>query len=149
SPSVVPERAVAVTCTIYLGSHEPAWLPRLTTPLFISRRRIARRKALPRALGRWALDSGGFTELNMHGRWETSAKQYAAEVRRWSTEIGGLDWAAAQDWMCEPFVLKKTGSTVLEHQRRTVDNYSELMSLAPDLPWCPVLQGWVPGDYFD
>jgi hypothetical protein len=27
------------------------------------------------------------------------------------------------DWMCEPFMLAKTGLSVREHQQRTVTNY--------------------------
>lgn len=90
---------------IYLGTHQPQWLARLSVPLFVSRRTLAGRKSLPRALGRWALDSGGFSELQMFGRWETTPEQYVAEVRRFMKEIGNLDWAAIQDWMCEPQVI--------------------------------------------
>ena len=118
-------------------------------PLFVSRRQLAPRKTLPRAIAPWALDSGGFTELSLHGRWTVSAAEYVREVRRCRDEIGMMQWAAPQDWMCEPDMLAKTGLTVEEHQRRTVENFLELRSLAPDLPICPVLQGWCAGDYDD
>src|SRR5205807_2659774 len=95
----------------------------------------------------WALDSGGFTELRLHGGWLTTAAAYVAAVRRYRDEIGRLEWAAPMDWMCEPFMLAKTGLTVAEHQERTVANYLELRSLAPDLPFVPVLQGWSRDDY--
>ena len=131
----------------YLGVHEPAWLARTAVPLFVSRRRLVRRKSMPRALGSWALDSGGFTELSMHGGWTVPPSQYAAEVRRFRDEIGGLEWAAPQDWMCELFITRKTGRTVAEHQRLTVENLLELRSLAPDLPFVPVLQGFTMDDY--
>lgn len=134
--------------TVYLGTHQPQWLERLDVPLFISRRRLADRKRMPRALADWALDSGGFTELTMHGRWTLSARQYVAEVRRFRDEVGRMTWAAIQDWMCEPWMLAKTGFGVAEHQRRTVDSYMELLDLAPEVPWAPVLQGWEPEDYF-
>jgi hypothetical protein len=49
--------------------------------------------------------------------------------------------------MCEPFMLAKTGLTITEHQVRAVANYLELRSLAPDLPFVPVLQGWSRDDY--
>ena len=49
--------------------------------------------------------------------------------------------------MCEPFMLAKTGLTVVEHQLRTVQNFMELRGLAPDLPFVPVLQGWSWDDY--
>lgn len=102
---------------------------------------------MPRARGPWALDSGGFQELNLHREWTVSPKQYVGEVRRYADEIGNLRWAASMDWMVEPFVLEKTGLTVEEHQRRTIDNVKALLDAAPDLPWAPVLQGWTWGDY--
>jgi hypothetical protein len=137
---------VEAAVIFYLGTHQAGWLATAGVPLFVSRRRLARRP-LRRAAAPWALDSGAFTELSTHGRWDVSAADYAAEVRRWSEAPGGLRWAAVQDWMCEPAVLARTGLSVAEHQRRTVDSYLELRTLAPDLPWLPVLQGWVHGDY--
>lgn len=131
----------------YLGVPEPAWLGRTAVPLFVSRARLADRKRLPRARGPWAQDSGGFTEVSQHGGYSFTARRYVAETRRHAEEIGQLTWAAPCDWMCEPFVLAKTGLTVQEHQRRTVDSYRELRDLAPELPWVPVLQGWALDDY--
>jgi hypothetical protein len=61
--------------------------------------------------------------------------------------VGHVRHAAIQDWMVEPFVLAKTGLTLQEHQDRTIDSYGELLALAPEVPWLPVLQGWLPGDY--
>lgn len=131
----------------YLGTHKPHWLHVVDCPLFVSRRRLACCVALPRARCRWALDSGGFSELTLFGEWRTSPAKYAEEVQRYSREIGELDFAAQQDWMCEPHLLAKTGLTVNEHQRRTVRNLLELRELAPDMPFIPVLQGWEPDDY--
>lgn len=135
----------------YLGSHVYSWLwdERCDVPLFVSRRTLAGRKSrYPRATHRWALDSGGFSELSMYGEWRTSPEQYVDEVHRFADEIGSLDWAAAQDWMCEPWITEKTGKTVHEHQRRTVENYLDLIARAPELPWTPVLQGWALRDYW-
>lgn len=131
----------------YLGTHEPAHMGRTDVPLFLSRRRLYQRRTLPRARGPWALDSGGFSELSMYGEWRTTPEQYAGEVRRFRDEMGGMEWAAIQDWMCEPWITAKTVLSVLEHQRRTIANYLRLMDLAPDLPWAPVLQGWELDDY--
>src|SRR6266545_5152919 len=113
----------------------------------VSHRSLARRRSLPRALGPWALDSGAFSEIAAHGCFQTSPSAYAAAVRRYSGEIGQLAWAAPQDWMCEPFMLERTGLSVREHQHRTVTNYLELRRLAPGLPFIPVLQGWRLDDY--
>ena len=56
-------------------------------------------------------------------------------VRRYADEIGNLAWAAAQNWMCEPWIVEETGLSVAEHQRRTIENYLELRTKAPELPW--------------
>ena len=130
----------------WLGTHEASWLARLDVPLFVSHRRLSRyKRALPVARGPWALDSGGFTELNLHGRWETTEEEYVAAVARYADEVGNLAWAAPMDWMCEPFVVAKTGLSVETHQERTVDNYVRLSRSG--LPFIPVLQGWALADY--
>jgi hypothetical protein len=133
----------------YLGVHEPAWLARLEIPLLVSHRRLAPRRRLPHAILPWALDSGGFTELAMYGRWQTTPAAYAHAVARYAAEIGNLAWAAPQDWMCEPAILARTGRTVAEHQARTVANYLALRALAPTLPFIPVVQGWTISHYLD
>jgi hypothetical protein len=89
----------------------------------------------------------------MFGRWETTPAEYVAAVGRYQREIGSLDWAAPQDWMCEPVMLAKTGLTVREHQERTVENLLELQRLWADqstepCPFIPVLQGWTLDDYW-
>jgi hypothetical protein len=131
----------------YLGTHRPYWLRQVEVPLFVSHRVLAPYRTLPVATCDWALDSGGFTELSMHGAWQTTPAAYVEAVRRYRDEVGRMDWAAPQDWMCEPWIVAKTGLSVTEHQARTVANYLDLRDLAPDLPFVPVLQGWQPDDY--
>lgn len=133
--------------TFYLGTHKPDWLGRFAIPLFVSNRTLAPRAKYPRALAGWALDSGGFSELSLFGRWATSATRYVELTRRYAAEIGKMEWAAVQDWMCEPFMLEKTGLTVREHQSRTIDSYYELSAMAPEIPWVPVLQGYTLAEY--
>lgn len=137
--------------TFYLGSHQPHWLATAGVPLFISHRRLAGRKTLPRAAAEWALDSGAFSELSLYGQWRTTVREYHRAVRRYDDEIGKLSWAAPLDLMCEPDMLSKTGLSVAEHQRRTVDNFVELQELwdgkTYDNPYMPVIQGWLPDDY--
>jgi hypothetical protein len=134
-----------------LGSHQPGWLGKARVPLCVSDRRLRVYRYLPRAAAPWVLDSGGFTELQKFGRWTVPPAEYAARVRRYRDEIGGLLWAAPQDWMCEPIVISGgragrmlfagTGLSVTRHQRLTVDNYLQLRDLAPDLPIKPAVQG--------
>src|SRR6266702_2590824 len=130
-----------------LGAHHPSWLEQVDVPLFVSHRRLRGQQRLPRALGPWALDSGGFTELAKYGGWRTSEGEYLEAVARYAEEIGHLQWAAPMDWMCEPFMLARTGRSVADHQATTVENYLALRQAAPSLPFVPVLQGWTLADY--
>jgi len=137
----------------YLGTHKPHWLwtPGFTDglPLFISRVTLSLKVNLKPALGPWALDSGGFSALSKDGKWNITAEEYVAEVRRYRAEIGNMDFAAIMDWMCEPDILEKTGLTVKQHQERTIASYWELVKLAPEIPWMPVIQGWTKEDYLE
>lgn len=152
-----PERSAASPSRpeFYLGSHHASqrWFD-LEVPLFVSRRVLKDRKRLPIATAPWALDSGGFTELSMYGWWETTEQEYVADVRRFADEIGNLDWAAPQDWMCEPWIIAKTvrlGRPAIrkaKHLGRTVRNFLSLREELGELV-IPVLQGWVRDDYHD
>ena len=130
----------------YLGTHVLNHLEKTDVPLFISRRAFDKRKSSLDALGSWALDSGGFSELRLNGGWTLNAQEYVDRVNRINA-TPNLRWAAQQDWMCEEVMLEKTGLTVREHQRRTVDNFIELRSLDCDVPIIPVLQGYTMDEY--
>jgi hypothetical protein len=118
----------------FLGTHQPGWLalPGLDgpgsrpVPLFVSDRRLRGYRRLPRAACAWAVDFGAFTELATHGGWDHGAvpAHDVARIRCYRDQIGQMAWAAPQDWMCEPFILTKTGLSVAEHQRRTVDGWT-------------------------
>lgn len=159
--------------TFYLGTHLPSWLWNDELPadvrLFVSHRRLdggsrgPRKSAYPRGRHPWALDSGGFTELQKYGSWDrVSPESYVDSVLRYHREIGGLEWAAPQDWMCEPVILHGgifkgtvfvgTGLTIEEHQRRTVANFKELERFwyaksEDKSPFRPALQGFEEEDY--
>jgi hypothetical protein len=131
----------------YLGTPEPSWLRRaVRLPLFVSRSRLVRLVRLPRASTPWALDSGGFHEITAHGHWRIDPATYCADVARFDRQIGGLEWAAPMDWMCEEKALTRSGLTAQEHQARTVDNFLILRALWPQFsddtcPIMPVVQG--------
>lgn len=146
----------------YLGAHQPAWLTKATVPLFVSHRRLVGRRNLSRLRARssWALDSGGFSELSFYGQWRTGPFEYVQWVKGYDLEIGRLDWAAPQDWMCEPWILANTGLSVREHQERIVENFVQLGEMCArwdgklrpvdqaSCPFMPVLQGWTVEDYW-
>lgn len=75
----------------------------------------------------------------------TTAAEYVRDLARFEAEIGNLDFAFPQDWMCEPHMVAKTGLTIAEHQRRTVASVQELRALGARV--IPVLQGWKLADY--
>jgi hypothetical protein len=129
-----------------LGTHEVTWLGKAEFSLFMSHRRLMKRKSYPVAIKPWALDSGAFSALSAGG-WDMTEAQYLAAVRRYSGEIGNLMWAAPMDWMCEPQIRAKTGKTVQEHLGLTVTNYLSLREQAPELNIIPSLQGWDLDDY--
>lgn len=149
----------------YLGCHRASWLTTapIDVSLFISHRVLRTYKRLPVPphwpfwrsgipLRHVAIDSGAFTELSLYHQFVTTPEEYLAALARYDDELTVLDWAAPQDWMCEPWMLAKTGLTVAEHQRRTVENFVRLTELWPDFsdadcPVMPVLQGWTVDDY--
>jgi len=149
----------------YLGAPEPSWLAAAGVPLFVSRTRLdaLHRKTFPKAKAPWALDSGGFKELEQHGRWTVEPKDYVREVRILAEKVGKLQWAAVQDWMVEPPIIYGgptdpgsvavgTGLSVEEHQLRTIESYCKLRELGGrDMAhlWAPVLQGWCVEDYVE
>jgi len=138
----------------WLGSHHATqrWFD-LEVPLFCSRRvflhrndKTRLRDRLPVARVPWALDSGGFTEIDKYGEWRTTPSQFVDDIARLQEEVGHLAWVAPQDWMCEPKMLRKTGLSIYEHQERTVGNFRLLRQLVGELV-IPVLQGWELDDY--
>lgn len=135
----------------YVGSLIPNWLwtQQNRVPLFVSRRTLIKVKKLKPSNGRWCCDSGGFTELSLHGKWTISPAQYVEELNKFNEKISNMDWAAPQDYMCEPNMLEKTGLTVQHHQRLTCENFLELQSLQPDVRIIPVLQGWDIDEYWN
>lgn len=111
---------------------------------FISVNTLRRRKS-DFQVRDWIMDSGAFSEISTHGFYRQQVAEYAAQIRRWRA-CGNMVAAVAQDWMCEPWIVAKTGLTVREHQRLTVERFDALLDLDPG-PILPVLQGFAPNDY--
>lgn len=130
----------------FTGLHQPSDT-RHFDAVFVSVNRLRSRKS-PMTIGDWIMDSGAFTEISTHGRYRHDVSSYAAEIRRWGTNGSGrLLAAVAQDYMCEPFIIEKTGLSVPEHQRLTVERYDALLAEGTGVYILPVLQGFDPQDY--
>jgi hypothetical protein len=129
----------------YVGLHQPSDAKHFECA-FVSVNRIRGRKK-PLGAGAWIMDSGAFTEIATHGRYRSSVAEYADEINRWADDPT-LVAAVSQDYMCEPFIIAKTGLSVEEHQRLTIDRYDALrVATDPRVYIMPVLQGYNTADY--
>lgn len=129
----------------FIGLHQPSDAQHFDAA-FVSVNRLRNRKG-PFKVGDWIMDSGAFTEISQHGQWRTGVQDYADQIKRWSTN-GNLLAAVAQDYMCEPFIIAKTGMSVTEHQQLTVERYLWLRACDTGGVYVmPVLQGFEPADY--
>lgn len=133
----------------FLGTHIINHIEKTDVPLFISFRRLIRRKKKPfqQKSRKLCVDSGGFSELKLNSEWTITPGEYVKELERLCSLGLEIEWAAQQDWMCEPFMLEKTGLTVKEHQKLTVENFIELQSFDTAIHFIPVLQGQTIEDY--
>ncbi|WP_250507636.1 hypothetical protein [Caballeronia sp. GAFFF3] len=93
------------------------------------------------------MDSGAFTEISKYGHYRHEVSDYAAQIKRWSTN-GNLLAAVSQDFMCEAWIVEKTGLSVEIHQQLTIERYDALMQCdVGGVYILPVLQGYDPSDY--
>lgn len=128
----------------FIGLHQPSDAQHFDA-CFISVGRLRKRKG-PFKVGDWIMDSQAFTTIFMHGGYPYPVEEYAAQIRRWKSN-GDLLAAVAQDYMCEPMMLKKTGLTVADHQRLTIERYDALLRCETGCYILPVLQGYTPDEY--
>lgn len=128
----------------FVGLHQPSDCKHFARS-FVSVNRIRNRKS-SFIVGDWIMDSGAFSEIFNHGEYRSSVGEYADQIRRWAGN-GNMLAAVSQDYMCEPFILEKTGKTIAEHQRLTIERYTALLNERLPVYIMPVLQGYAPQDY--
>ena len=128
----------------FVGLHQPSDCKHFDA-CFVSINRIRNRKG-PFHVGDWIMDSGAFTTIDKHGGYPEPVSAYADQIKRWKGN-GNLLAAVSQDYMCEPHMLARTGLTIPEHQRLTVERYDALLAEDTGVYIMPVLQGYAPQDY--
>ena len=128
----------------YVGLHQPSDA-RHFERCMVSVNRLRERKS-DFVVEEWMLDSAAFTELSTHGAYRHTVADYAEQIRRWA-RCGQLVSATAQDYMCEPFILAKTGMDVPTHQRLTIERYDALLAEQTGAYIMPVIQGFLPREY--
>jgi hypothetical protein len=98
----------------FIGLHHPSDCKHFAS-CFVSVNTLRARKSdFP--VGDWIMDSGAFTTILTHGGYPEPVQVYADQIKRWK-RCGNLLAAVAQDYMCEPAMLAKTGLDIAEHQR--------------------------------
>lgn len=128
----------------FVGLHHPADSQHFERA-FISVNRVRTRKSAIPARD-WILDSGAFSTIAKHGGYPEPVSVYAEQIQRLRAS-GHLLAAVSQDYMCEPWMLEKTGLTIPDHQRLTIERYDALLACRPGVYIMPVLQGYAPADY--
>jgi len=129
----------------YIGLHVPGHCSQFSHSMVsVNRLRYLVKHFTP---NKWILDSGAFTEISKYGEYRHSVATYAKTIEKWRRS-GTLHAVVSQDYMCEPFILKRWGTTVREHQVKTVLRYLELQSLTT-VYIMPVLQGYTTYEYLE
>jgi hypothetical protein len=129
----------------FTGLHQPSDAKHFDAA-FVSVNRLRDRKS-GFEVGDWIMDSGAFTEISQHGHYRHEVGDYAAQIKRWSTN-GNMLAAVSQDFMCEAWIVEKTGLSVEIHQQLTIERYDALMQCDVGGAYImPVLQGYDPQDY--
>lgn len=132
----------------FVGLHQRAdakhFMTREDDGVFISRSRLDDKKS-GFTVGNWIMDSGAFKEIELFGGYRHTPEEYAEVIDRLRSN-GNMLCAAIQDYMCEEFMLQRTGLTVRDHQRMTIERYDALRPLT-DAPLLIVIQGYEAEEY--
>ncbi len=142
----------------FTGVGHPYKLSHSPIPLFLSAATLAEYKTtgarFPVQLGQapWAGDCGSYAALMLNKDrdghpWSLPADRYAELWLRLVGDVGPPEFVAVQDHPCEPPLLARVGTTVGQHQQWTTESYLYLSERYPQIPWLPILQGWLPWQY--
>jgi hypothetical protein len=132
----------------YVGLHQPSDAKYFERACLSTKRLRPRRKYIGPC--KTIVDSGGFTEITQYGRYRHDVNDYAREVHRLADGVVDIACIVSQDYMCEPFVIKRTGLSVKTHQELSVIRYMEIRNrVCGSIHVMPVIQGYRPTEYAD
>jgi hypothetical protein len=133
----------------FVGLHQPSDARHFSACCINIKRLLGRVRPLYEGQpvkGKVIVDSGAFMQILKHGGYPESVEAYAEQIRR-VLPLAEVVAVVAQDYMCEPHMLARTGLTVADHQWLTIERYDSLL-------WCqlptyvmPALQGYEPAEY--
>lgn len=127
----------------YIGIHQVSDAKHFDR-FFLSVNRLKDRKKI--IANEWIMDSGAFSQLVGIGE-HMAVDDYVQYIEKFKN-FGNLVAAVSQDYMCEPFVLKKTGMSVKEHQKLTIKRYLLLVKKTNQYIM-PVIQGYKENEYIE
>lgn len=145
----------------YVGLHQPGDARHFNRCMISVNRLTGQQKRVSmvrtKSGGEWIMDSGAFSRIS-RGEDHLPIKEYARCIEAHTKTIGknlfgNLIAAVCQDYMCEPYVLGKTGLSVREHQCLTIERY-EALTTQLEAWGCPtyimpVLQGYAKEEYLE
>lgn len=128
-----------------MGLHQPSDAQHFARCCIHVGRLVSRQK--PLGCQELLLDSQAFMKIRLYGGYPEPPEQYAAHVERIAALVPQIT-AVTEDYMCEPFMLARTGLTTTDHQRLTIERYDRIRAaLDPRIALMPVLQGYHPREY--
>lgn len=130
----------------YVGIYQKSHINYVVDKFCLSYRRLRKYKKtfpIPQNL-EWMLDSGAFQELRLNGKYTFTPEEYFEKVREYRPNL-----FVNMDYMCEPSQMKKTGLSIKEHQKLSLENQIILSDYADDesLELMGTIQGWLPHEY--
>lgn len=133
---------------IYIGIWQVGHAKYIPQFMFSLRRLKNRKTPVPFNTYNWIMDSGAFSEININGKYTFTPQEYLRYV-----ELHQPPLFFNMDYMCEPFVLRKTGLTVKEHQEKTISNQIKIMDLLKNYniksEFSGCIQGWKIEEYIE
>lgn len=128
----------------YVGVSSTSHIKYVPYRFLFSVSRLLDRKSKINTFGKeWILDSGGFTQLLLNGKYTFTIEDYIEIVKLQEPNI-----FVSMDWMCEPWILKKTCKTIKDHLTFTVNNHIKIKELYNgSSKLMGVVQGYNKDDY--
>jgi hypothetical protein len=97
---------------------------RASVPALVLRRLIRRPNSLRATAAPWVLDSGGFTELKMHGAWTVPLWLYALEIEHWARRSVGWSGPLPRTGCVNVHVIPVLQGWTADDYERHVDDYA-------------------------
>lgn len=111
--------------------------------MFSTNRLLKRKSKINNLNKEWILDSGGYTQLLLNGKYTFTIDDYIKIIT-----LQEPDYYVSMDWMCEPWMMEKTGKNIKHHLRKTIENHTKIKEIYDgNSKLMGVIQGYRKEDY--